>query len=146
MTFGNWKIALALVTLTVAGCGTKDEKIPVEGVVLADNKPLPGASVAFIGNGGGAFSSATTDDKGVFRLRAAAGKNKVAVNKVDTSKAPPPDPNANQTMPTEAEYVKMVKAAPKALVAERYADPEKSGIVVDVVAGMSAVDINVTSK
>jgi hypothetical protein len=143
----NSMIGFALCGLLLAaGCGEKDEKIPIAGTVFSDNKPLAGASVAFIGNAGGAFSSAITDAKGEFMLRAAVGKNKVAVSKQDTTNVPPPDPNADQSMPTETEYAKMVKSAPKPLVAERFTDPEKSGIVIDVAKGMSSVDINVTSK
>lgn len=127
------------------GCGKADSKIPIQGVVFCDAKPLSGASVAFIGDSGGTFSSATTNDKGEFLMRAAPGKNKVSVSKANPN-APVPDANADQSMPTEAEYSKMVKSLPKPFVAEKFADPEKSGIVVDVTSGMSAIDINVTSK
>ena len=72
--------------------------------------------------------------------------DKVAVSKMNTANLPPPDPNADQTMPTEAQYATMQKSAPKPLVAEKFTDPEKSGIVIDVVKGLSSVDINVTSK
>ncbi len=132
--------------LFVAGCGGNDDKIPITGTVFSDGKPLAGASIAFVGREGGAFSSAVSDANGVFLLRAAAGKNKVAVSKKDTTNVPAADPNADQTMPTEAEYAKMVRNAPKPLVAEKFTDPEKSGIVIDVTQGMSSVDINVTSK
>lgn len=137
---------VGLCLLLLGGCGEEDSKVPIEGIVFSDGKPLAGASVAFIGDEGGAFSSATTDEKGSFKMRAAPGKNKVAVNKIDTEKLPPVDPNADQTMPTDGEYVKMVKSAPKSMVAARFADPEKSGIAVDVSAGMSPIDINVMSK
>ncbi len=142
----NFRIAVVALVLLIPGCGPSDEKIPLEGVVLSDGKPLSGASIAFIGKGGGAYSSATSDQNGLFKIRVVAGKNQVAVNKVSTEKAPPVNPNADQTMPTEAEYTKVMKSAPKALVAERFSDPDKSGIVIDVVKGMSSVDINVMSK
>jgi hypothetical protein len=132
--------------LLLAGCGSADEKIPVRGTVFCDQKPMGGASVAFIGKEGGAFSSAVTDAKGEFMLRAAPGKNKVSVSKENPQAAPPFDPNADQSMPTETEYAAMVKKLPKPLVAEKFSDPEKSGIVIDVSSGMSSVDINVSSK
>jgi hypothetical protein len=133
------------LTCVVFGCGKSDDKVPISGTVFSDAKPLGGASVAFIGKDGGTFSSATTNDKGEFVMRASLGKNKVSVSKANPN-VPPPDPNADQTMPTEAEYAKIQKSRPKPLVAERFADPEKSGIVIDVSAGMSAIDLNVTSK
>ena len=136
-----------IALLSIGGCGESDSKIRIKGVVFADDKPLEGASIAFIGNSGGSISSAISNEKGEFSLRAAPGKNKVAVSKDDPSAAAAPaDPHANQTMPTEAEYAKMVKAAPKSLVAERFKDPEKSGISIDVSEGMDVVDINVSSK
>jgi hypothetical protein len=137
----------SLLTLAclLLGCGQADNKVPIQGVVYCDAKPLSGASVAFVGNDGGTFSSATTNDKGEFIMRAALGKNKVSVSKANPN-VPAPDPNADMSMPTDAEYAKMVKSLPKPFVAEKFADPEKSGIVVDVTAGMSAIDLNVTSK
>ena len=132
--------------LLLAGCGAKDEKIPVNGTVFSDGKPLAGASIAFIGKDGGAFSSAVSDAKGAFMLRAVSGKNKVAVSKANTENVKPPAPNVPQVMPTESEYAIMAKNAPKPLVAEKFTDPDKSGIVIDVVSGMSSVDLNVTSK
>lgn len=147
MTIGELiSVSAVIGLLFVAGCGANDDKVPISGTVLCDGKPLAGASVAFIGNNGGAFSSATCDAKGAFAMRAAPGKNKVSVSKMNTENIKAPDPNASQTMPTEAEYAVMVKSAPKPLVAEKFTDPDKSGIVIDVVSGLSSVDINVTSK
>jgi hypothetical protein len=140
------RIGLVLFAVALSGCGADDDKIPVTGTVFCDGKPLDGASIAFIGNNGGAYSSAVCDAKGEFRMRAAAGKNKVAVSKGNTANLPPPDPNADQTMPTGEVAATMMKAAPKPLVAEKFTDPEKSGIVIEVSGGMSSIDINVTSK
>lgn len=137
---------LVLCALALGGCGAGDDKIPISGTVFCDGKPLDGASVAFIGNNGGAYSSAVCDGKGEFKMRAAAGKNKVAVSKGNPAAVPPPDPNADQTMPTGEVAAQMMKAAPKPLVAEKFTDPEKSGIVIEVSGGMSSIDINVTSK
>ncbi len=148
MVNGYWRVSFALLGLGVAafvGCGgDADEKIPIEGTVLVDGKPMDGASVTFIGGGGGAFSSASTDAKGVFRLRAAAGKNKVAVSK--PMPAPTSSGPALETMPTEAELAKIVKSVPKPYIAERFADPSKSGIEIEVSKGMQPVDINVSAK
>jgi hypothetical protein len=132
----------------IAGCGPGDgDKVTVTGVVLCDNKPLDGASIAFIGNGGGAYGSAISDKQGKFSIRAAPGKNKVAVSKLNPADVPPvTDPYADQTMPTGEEATKIMKAAPKPFVAEKFTDPDKSGIVIDVVANMASVDLNVTSK
>ena len=147
MTVCSFKYVLVLFGFLVfTGCGSDANKIPIKGTVFLDSKPLDGASVAFVGNEGGAFSSAVSDAKGDFSMRAVPGKNKVAVIKQNTQNIKPPDPNVPQTMPTEAEYAVMVKSAPKGIVAERFGDPDKSGIVIDISSGMSSIDINVTSK
>ncbi|MEZ6133885.1 MAG: carboxypeptidase-like regulatory domain-containing protein [Pirellulaceae bacterium] len=135
-----------VLALFMAGCSPSDDRISVSGTVLADGTPLGGASVAFVGNEGGTFASATTAEDGTFTLRAAPGRNKVSVNKIDPSTIPVEDPDADQTMGTEEEVAAMMKNAPKTLVAARFADPDQSGIVIEVVPGMDSVDLNVTSK
>ncbi len=144
----KWFVGLLVATAgcMLSGCGDEPEKIMVKGIVFCDNKPISGANVAFVGNEGGAFAMGITDSKGEFVLRAVPGKNKVSVGKPNTTKVKPVDPNADQSMPTEGEVAAMVKAAPKPDIAAKFADAEKSGIVIDVVSGMSTVDIMVTSK
>jgi hypothetical protein len=139
-------IGLAIFVL-FAGCGEKIAKIEVKGLVICDNKPLDGASVAFIGSGSGSFNTAVTDKEGMFKILAVPGKNKVAVNKLNPEATKQLDPEADQTMPSGEDAEKAMKAAPKALVAAKFADPDKSGIVIDVGPNMQAVEkINVTSK
>ncbi|MCA9195305.1 MAG: carboxypeptidase regulatory-like domain-containing protein [Planctomycetales bacterium] len=138
-------ILLGCLSLFV-GCGEADKKVPVEGLVMCDGKPIEGASVAFIGNNGGAYGTGVTNKEGKFWVRAAEGKNKVAVSKANTQKLPPFDPNADQSMPTEAEAQAQARKMPKPLIADRFSDPDKSGIEIDVIAGMSPIDISVTSQ
>lgn len=130
----------------LSGCNEDDGKVEITGTVLCDGKPFPAASVAFIGNDGGAYGSGITDSAGNFKLRVAPGKNKVAVSKMNTENLPPVDPNADQSMPSGPEAEQMMKKAPKPLVAQKFTDPDKSGIVIDVTPDMAAVEIGVTSK
>lgn len=139
---------LLLAMVATAGCGGEGgvEKVQIKGTVNLDGSPLAGASIAFVGNNGGTFGTATTDAKGVFTLRAAIGINKVSVAKSNPEAAKPADPNVDQTMGTYEDYVKSLKSLPKPSVAERYGDPARSGIQFDVGKGMPALDIDVTSK
>lgn len=134
------------ILLSLSGCRGDESRILVKGVVLCDSKPIEGASVAFVGNEGGAISSAVTNSRGEFTLRAVTGKNKVAVSKVGVQSAPSSDEVESQVMPTDKEYAQMLKNSPKSIIADRFKDPEKSGIVVDVINKIGQVSINVTSQ
>jgi hypothetical protein len=138
--------AFAVSCLLASGCGQSDNRVPIKGSLFCDDKPLAGASVAFIGDGGGAFGSTVSDSEGNFTIRAAIGKNKVTVAKASSEPIPATDPNADQSMPTDAEYTLQIKRLPKPIVAERFSDPNRSGIFVDVIGGMQPFDIRVTSK
>ena len=137
-------VAASIISIGMAGCGSNDGRIAVQGVVLKNGTPLEGASIAFIGNGGGAYATGLTDAEGKFSLRAAQGQNQVAVIKEDTS-----DASANVDIPEEEQLMGSEEEGkeppgPKMLIDKKYADPETSELVFDVQPGMADIEINVT--
>lgn len=129
------------------GCGPADDLISISGTILNDEKPVQGATVAFIGNNGGTYGTGITDAAGKFSLRAAPGQNKVAIAKDDMPSGPPPSSNPeDQTMGTPEQVAKAMKSAPKPIIAAKYGNPDKSGIVIDVKQGMTPMELKVTSK
>lgn len=59
---------IALLALTLVGCGKGVEMAPVRGVVNVDGQPVVGAGVTFIPVDGGRPAWATTDEAGRFEL------------------------------------------------------------------------------
>ena len=141
-------LLLCLFTSYSLGCGPSDGRIPVAGVVMCDGQPLAEASVAFVGGGGGAISTASTDKNGRFSIRAAPGKNKVSVAKMDSANAAEwaDIPEEDQLAGTPEEMAQAMKNAPKPLVAQRYFNSETSGIEYDVVPDMAEVTIEVSKQ
>ncbi len=141
-------LGLTLCMLAFSGCSSKDSRIAVSGTVTRDGKPLDGASIAFVGNGGGSIGTGITDAEGNFTLRAAPGKNKVTVSKIDTTRAEEwaSMPEEDQLMGTEQEVQQLQARSSPHLVAERFGNPDTSGIQVDVQEGMDLIDIAVTEK
>ncbi len=145
----TWVGIVGLVLVVQAGCGGgADGRVEVSGTVEADGKPLAGASVAFVGGGGGALATASTDKDGKFSVRVAPGENKVSISKIDekAQAAMKPQSEADSLMGTEAQAVASMASAPKAVVAARFTDPETSGIKFDVQKGMQPLTISITSK
>lgn len=71
-------VACCLVISSIAGCGSGDELVPVEGVVMLDGKPLPAATVVLSPTtavGPGPFMG-TTDTEGKFVLGPAGHDNR----------------------------------------------------------------------
>ena len=138
---------LALVVL-IAGCGPNDGRIEISGTVLCDGEPLPQANLAFIGNGGGAFATCSTDKEGKFTVRAHPGLNKVSVAAIDTSGAAEwaEMEEEEQLTGTMEEMREAEKNMPKPLVAQKYFNADTSGITVDVTEGLEDVSIEVTKE
>lgn len=141
-------LLVCLCTLVMFGCGPSDGRLPVAGVIICDGQPLAEASVAFVGGGGGAISTGSTDKDGRFSIRAAPGKNKVSVAKMDSANAAEwaDIPEEDQLAGTPEEMAQAMKNAPKPLVAQRYFNSETSGIEYDVVPNMAEVTIEVTKQ
>lgn len=130
------------------GCSPADGKIEVVGTVICDGKPLDGAAIAFVGAGGGAFATASTDATGKFTVRAEPGQNKVSVSKMDTANAAEwaNIPEEEQLAGTPEQMAAAMKKAPKPLVAQKFFSPDTSGITIDVKDGMAEVKLEVTAK
>ena len=144
-------LGFVFVALTVPnlGCGGGDNgRVTVSGAVTLDGKPLDGAFLAFIGGGGGALETATTDKDGNFKMLAAPGTNRVTVSKEDVSKAEQaaPKSDAETLMGTDAQYREQQKSKPKALVPASYSNPETSGLSFEVAKGMQPLKIDLLSK
>ncbi len=130
-------ILLALL-IPLSGCGGGDDgRVDVSGSVTLDGKPVEGALLAFMGGGGGALATASTDKAGKFQVRAAVGANKVTVSKeeFDASKQSAPKTDEEMTMGTDAQYREQLKLKPKSLVPAKYASPETSGLSYDIARG-----------
>lgn len=140
---------LSVVLLpAMIGCGNDfPGRVAISGIVELDGKPLEGASVAFVGDGGGALATATTDKLGEFRVKVAPGSNKVSISKVDPNAAAAmaEAPKAeDMLMGTPEQVKKMVQ--PKAGVPEKYGNPSTSGLQFDISAGMKPLSISLSSK
>jgi hypothetical protein len=137
---------VSLSVLTLAGCGGASEAgtVSVTGTVSLDGKPLDGASIAFISNGGSKLATALTDSAGKFTIRAGLGSNQVTVSKGAPPIGPPPS-EEEMLMPTEQE-LQSRPPPPESGVPARYGDPKTSGIVIEVVEGMQAIDVSLSSS
>ena len=150
MLFKRFGLLLSVGLLCVIfGCGSDSSgRVPISGTVELDGKPLEGASIAFVGGGGGALATATTDKAGLFRLKVATGANKVSVSKVDPAAAaaamatPKKEEDMLMGMPDQVKKI----AQPKAGVPEKYGNPTTSGLQFDIASGMQPLSISLSSK
>ncbi len=137
------------VLLTLSGCGRQEgpPMAPVQGRVLLNGKPLAGAQVSFIRQGAARFSLGKTDEQGRFILTtfdredgALIGENKVTVAQVQSSVAPPTRDSAEEYLAALRE-VDAGRGEPSA-VSPKYASPETTDLVVQVVAGDNQFEFN----
>lgn len=140
-----------LLAVVCAGCGGSGPKLfPVSGTVTYDGKPLAGASILFIPQGGRP-SIGTTDASGKYTIStigkpgAPAGLYGVTISKtsggMDLAKMEMPPSDAN---PSEEEIKKMQEQMSqnmrqmqnaekvKAAIPTKYSMPEKSGLSATV--------------
>lgn len=133
----------------IGGCGDNSGRISVSGTVELDGKPLEGATVAFVGKGGGALASASTNKDGKFIIKAAPGDNKVAVSKSNVA----PDSAPTSAPSTRPEDLMMGRPAPVSktnkdaskIVPAKYSNPASSGLAFEISAGMSPIEISLMS-
>ncbi len=135
-------VALAsAVLLAGAGCGGKNKAIKVEGIVTLDGKPVDGATVSFVPEGGnGHPANGLTGSDGVFHLTtfspgdgAVAGDYKITVTRADSDSADTvvtdtSDPNAmKKIMDQVAKKAKESRGSPKKPpIPATYGDPTKT--------------------
>ena len=119
-------LALALV-----GCAAGP--VPVEGKVTMNGKPVAGATVVFIPEGGGPEAGAQADEEGNFRLTGTKtegitpGEYRVTVSKKEWPPGtPPPDP----TKMTFASVLRMRETLPP-----KYTVQDKTPLRVTVPRG-----------
>lgn len=139
----------ALCVLVFQGCGGNENgRVAISGSVSLDGKPLDGGTVAFIGGGGGALATASTNKEGKFLAQVALGINKVTISKEDLAASiqTAPKSDADMLMGTDAEYKAQQKAKPKDLIPAKYSRPESSGLSFDIVTGMQPLSIDLSSK
>lgn len=139
----------AFTFVTISGCGgASDGRVSISGTVTLDGKPLDGGTIAFIGGGGGALATASTNKEGKFQIQVALGTNKVTISKEDLTSAiqTAPKSDADTLMGTDAQYKEQLKSMPKALVPAKYSKHETSGLSFDIVQGMKPVSISLSSK
>jgi hypothetical protein len=115
-------VAFALLTLAGAGCG--GGPTPVEGVVLLDGRPLEGATINFVPDGGvGEPAVAVTTADGRFQASTQAGLGampntyRVLISKVTGPPQRRPPWAGRAEAPTEAEkaaYLRELAAIDKA--------------------------------
>ena len=141
----RWLSLLVVLCASISGCGEEvggPDLAEVSGTVNYQGKPLAGANVTMVSAGGHLSTGSTTAD-GKFkmttggRLGVPLGKAKVGVSKVaaaevniDVASMKPED---MQKMQIEGGG-KAKDLTPKSEIPEKYANPDKSGFVADVVA------------
>ena len=133
--------AVALLTITLAGCGGK-HGAKVSGTVSLDGEPLPTGcvgTVAFIPTGGGPPATGMIDDSSGYRL--STGRDKTL---------PPGDYNvtvgANEA-PSVASGPNGGPPPPgKPVTPARYRQARTSGLNFTVESGSNTIDIELTSS
>jgi hypothetical protein len=133
------RISFLLFAVLLAGMGCGGQK-SVEGIVLLNDTPVPGATVSFFPEDDkGRPCSAITDSEGKFQVKTggeqgvAPGKYKVVVMKTEGGDDAPVSPRAGNPQEME-EYVKRMKEGGKvkSLLPEEYGNPKKTPFSVTV--------------
>ncbi len=122
---------VALVAVSLAGCGEKTGTLPISGKVTYQNKPVANARVTFHSKSGARPADGLTDSAGRFQLGtfmagdgALPGEYGVTINGSGTDVLKPPSVEINgaeaYTPPKEADL--------KSSIPAKYLLPEKSGL------------------
>lgn len=130
-----------LASICLTGCGGGDgvkplpNLVPVSGTVTYDGKPLPQGTVQLApADPASKLQSASGEIKnGSFTLATTASAPGVMAGKYKVRIAAYEGGNAAPSMPLPGQAA----AKPKSLLPEKYLDPSKSGLEVDVVKGMA---------
>ena len=152
---------LLAAVLLAGGCGyRRAARVPVEGTVTLDGQPLEGASVMLFPEAGGRPANAVTDAAGRFTLSTYGGKDgakpghyKVVVTKMELTQAAAK--RAEKMSKAAADAAEEGETAETAMafsdrdyrrvVPDRYANPETSGLSVEITSGMEAFTLELTA-
>ena len=141
----RWPLFLVVLCAAISGCSQGADGpvlAEVSGTVSYQGKPLAGANVTMVSAGGHLSTGATSSD-GKFTMTTAGrpgvplGKAKVGVvkmsepaAKIDAASMKPEDMQKMQT----AGGGKAKDLVSKSAIPEKYAQPDRSGFVADVVS------------
>jgi hypothetical protein len=139
-SYGCCRPVAVVAVLCCLGCGGSDRSkakrpkvVPADGVITYQGKPLDGATIVLSPTGDGKTgASAMSDVEGKFQLSAfppdmgaVPGEYKVGVSKQSVVVMPEPPPGMHaEDMPRPPK--------PKALIPDKFANPEKSGLKTTV--------------
>ena len=148
--FAVW---LPVLVLTQAGCGPT---VTVKGVVTLDGNPLPGATVLFVPEAGGAGrpASGLSDDAGHFRLTtyrpgdgAVPGTYRVVVTKTEGMSTPPGPDHASKARFRDHRKRSEARRHRKPALPAVYGDPETTTLRCTVPPDRPVtVELSSTSK
>ena len=141
---------LVFFAAALVGCGpSRPETIPVSGTVTFDGKPVEGASVDFIPQERQRPAKAITDAAGNFKIQTFApgdgampGKYAITIVKMPEMSPAAGDPD-NEGLMGEIVIAPPPQAAEGGIPA-RYADPNASGLEIEVVEGLGPVTLELT--
>ncbi|MEI6238965.1 MAG: carboxypeptidase-like regulatory domain-containing protein [Planctomycetia bacterium] len=134
---------VAPVFVLTVGCGEWHGRVPVEGVITLDGKPVAGASVTFIPRGKGRPGLGETDADGRFLMREAGMKPGlppgdyavVALLAVWSTGRPAQFPLGSPEEGKTGVTVEVMTAVPtieRYIVPKRYSSPDSSGLSASI--------------
>jgi len=139
---GGGLVALTVIAAAVAGCGyRRPARVPVEGVVTLDGRPLAGAAVMLVPEAGGRAGMGGTDKEGRFTIStygagdgAVFGPHRVVVTKFVPKK------QGRAAADDASEAVESVNSLPVV-----YAAPQTTPLRVDVQWGLPPLELALES-
>ena len=133
-------VALSLGVALLTGCAqSRPAIVPVEGVILLDDKPLPNAEVQFIpmerGLGAEFIAVGTTDEHGRFTLSCNGQAGACACeNRVLIADASPPESARGQSSASQAEMSRFYAGLKNRPIPVDYSTAARSPLAVTVSA------------
>jgi hypothetical protein len=127
-------IGASIAAIAAIGCERHRPTARVTGRVTVDDKPITDAAIVLMADDGSYQDSARVRANGEFLVEAApVGKVKVGV----IVRTPPPArPQPGKPLPPR----------PVAVLSQKYADPQQSGLTMELVEGDNASDVRIFVK
>jgi hypothetical protein len=146
-------VLLAAAAVVGCGVGGPPPLTQVEGTVLLDNKPLPGAQVEFVPKlekfGAEMNSTGLTDENGHYRLTCNFKQQPgavVAKHWVLVTEAPVPEEYRRPDGDTQAKYSRYVAGLKNRPIPNEYATVGKTPLVLEVTADKQVYDLTLVRK